>query len=701
MGRTTRRLVLGAWLALAGATLGPNRGARADEGMWLINRPPTAAIKAACGIEPDAAWFEHIQRSCVRIGTGGSGSIVSADGLLMTNHHVGSDAIAKLSTPDRDLLEEGFLALSRADERRCPGLEVRILWQVSDVTDRVLSAVKPGSSDAEAGAAKRAAMTSIEAEAQQRDALVSEVVTLYQGARYHLYQYRRYDDVRLVFAPEQQAAFFGGDADNFEFPRFNLDVCFFRIYDDGKPLRPEHHLGWAETGVADQEPVFVFGHPGRTRRLYTLDHLAFLRDVELPARLARVWRTEVKLQTYSGRSRANARAAADDLLGVQNGRKVLTGQLAGLLDPALMARKRADETALRAFVESDPERTARWSDAWTKVAEAQRAYAAFFHRYDALGRGRPPLDGDLFDIAWTLTRWNLERTRPNEQRLREYRDSEADTIRLKLFAETPFNLDLEKEKLAAGLTWLAERLGGGDPRVVEALGGKSPADRAAELVDNAVVIRSVQSRKFVEPSGRQVIEKNRDTLIRLALALEGEARQLRVRYEDEVESVERAAYAKVAAARFAKEGENLYPDATFTLRVSFGAVRGYRDGGASIPAFTTIGGMFTRAADRAGDPAFALPDRWAKRRDKLDPKTPFNFICTADIIGGNSGSPVVNKDGKVIGLIFDGNIHSLVGDFVYDGTLNRALAVDARAIAHALDVLYDAKDLVKEITGKQ
>ncbi|MCK6456856.1 MAG: S46 family peptidase [Phycisphaerae bacterium] len=685
--------------ALIVAALLPAGATTADEGMWLFNKPPSKQLKNKYGFEPTSAWLEHLQRSCVRFGGGGSASIVSADGLVMTNHHVGHDAIEKLSTKDRNLLATGFHARTRAAELRCPDTEVQILWSIDDVTDRVNAAVKPDMPTADANTARRKQMTLIEAEQEKKTGLKAEIVTLYHGARYHLYTYKRYTDVRLVMAPEEQIAFFGGDTDNFEFPRFNLDVSFFRIYENNRPLTCEHFLPWSRSGAADGELTFVLGHPGRTQRLFTLDHLRFLRDVEVPSILRKLWRYEVILQTFAARSDENARMANGDRRSVENSRKAFSGILAGLHDHVLMKKKADDEARVRAAVDADPEHRRQWGDAWERLSKAHENYRTFYERYAALEGRRRVLRGDLLSIAQTVVRMAAEKSKPNADRLREYTDSELPSRELELYSTAPIYPALEVLRLQAGLSFLAEAFGYDDEFVRKALAGMSPRQRAMQLVGHASRLRDVAVRRELAAGGTAAIAASKDPLIRfVADVLDPEARRLRTRYEDEIESVERDCYAKIAAARFAQFGEDLYPDATFTLRLSFGPVRGCTDpDGRPIEPVTTFAGMYARMQQRGGTYPFNLPPRWTERRSKLDLDTPFNFICTADIIGGNSGSPVVNRAGEVVGLIFDGNIDSLVWDIAYDDRQGRAVAVDSRGIIEALRKIYDADALVNEL----
>lgn len=683
-----RQLFLGiaGVLALASAAL----AASADEGMWLLTSPPKQTLGSRYGFEPTDAWLERMQKSAVRFSTGGSGSLVSATGLVMTNHHVASDMLSKLSVNGLDIQRDGYIARSQTEELACPDLELNVLWTIEDVTDQV-NAGTDGMSASDAAAARRRAISTIEQEAGAASGLLCQVVTLYQGARYHLYAYKRFTDVRLVFAPEEGIAFFGGDTDNFEYPRYCLDVTFFRIYENGKPYTPEHHLTWSPNGIAENELGMVFGHPGTTRRLYTVDHLKFVRDVQLPRRLAQLWRREVQLTNFSNRNEENRRMAREDFLGVQNARKALAGQFDGLLDPAVMNEKARAEAKLRAWVLEDPDRTAAWASAWDDLAEAQKRHGEFFN-----DRVMDLSSSTLFRTALHLVRMGDELPKPSGDRLREYRDSGLESLKFQLFSPAPVHTALEVDILKSGLSQMAETLGGDHPVVQLALAGKSPAARAQELVAGTG-LASVEARQALAAGGSEAIATSTDPLIRLAAALDPALRTYRTRFENEVESVERQAYAKIAAAKFAFEGDSVYPDATFTLRMSFGPIKSYEEMGRSVPAFTRMGGVFTRADARDGDPAFRLPQRWLDAKDRINPDVPFNFVMCADIIGGNSGSPVVNTKGEVVGLIFDGNLHSLPWAFAYDERQGRAVSVDSRGMMEAFKSVYKAESLVKEL----
>jgi hypothetical protein len=671
---------------------------RADEGMWLLNRLPRKLLKERYGFVTADAWVEHVQKSAVRISTGGSGSLVSANGLVMTNHHVGSDVIEKLSSAEQNYLEHGFYARSQAEELACPDVEVDILWSIEDVTAKVNGVVTKEMTPAQAADARRAMMTKLEQEGGEKSGLVCEMVTLWQGGAYHLYGYKRYTDVRLVMAPEKGIAFFGGDPDNFEFPRYDLDMCFFRLYEGGKPLRTEHYLRWSENGAAESELVFVAGHPGRTERLFTVAHLEFLRDVAYPLVMRGLWRREVQLQTFSGRSEEFRRIAEGDLFSVQNSRKARTGILAGLQDARLMEEKRAKEKALRAAVAANPEYAGQWGDAWQQIEAAERAYASFYERYAAPGVGRGGF-GTLFGFARTLLRAAEEKPKESAARLREFRDSALPSLELALLSPAPIYPEYEIDSVASGLQLLVELLGGADPLVVQALAGLPPRLRAEQLV-LASKLADIPTRKALYEGGAAAVAASNDPLIALARLFDAENRALRKRFEGEVEAVEREAYAKIAAAQFAILGEDVYPDATFTLRLTFGTVKGYEENGKRVAPITTFEGLYARSAERQNRPPFELPERWVTKKSALALDTPYNFVSDLDIIGGNSGSPVFNAEGEVVGLIFDGNIQSLVLDLAFEPVQARAVSVDSRAIVEALKSVYEMPELVRELTER-
>ncbi|NLF68423.1 MAG: S46 family peptidase [Candidatus Anammoximicrobium sp.] len=670
--------------------------APAEEGLWLFNNPPEKLLKDKYQFEATRPWLEHLQRCSVRFNSGGSGSFVSSEGLVLTNHHVGADALQKLSTRERDILTEGFLARTRDQEIKCVDLELNVLVSIEDVTDRVQRAVAAGMAPAKANQSRQAVMAAIEQESLDKTGQRSDVVTLYQGGLYHLYRFQKYTDVRLVFAPEQDIAFFGGDPDNFEYPRFDLDVCLFRVYENDKPLRPAHFLKWDAAGVADGDLVFVSGHPGRTNRQNTLAHLEFLRDRAFPFTLDVLRRREVQLATFSERSRENARRAKDDLFGVANSRKARLGGLAGLQDPAVMSRKAAEEQKLRDAVAADPQVRAACGDPWQDIAQTLRVWDERYVSHQLLERGWA-FNCQKFEIARTLVRMAEEDAKPNAERLREYRSSNRDSLRQALFSDAPIYDDLETLGLADSLSLYAERTGMTDPLLQTVLAGKSPRQRAAELVAGSQ-LQNVQLRKQLADGGQAAVHASSDPLIALARTVDAAARKVRQQYEEQVEEPQRQAYARLADARFRLWGTDTYPDATFTLRLSLGVVKGLTDErGQQVPAWTTLGGAYQRAAEHDNTPPFALPKSWLERKDRLQLDTPFNFICTNDVIGGNSGSPVVNRRGEFVGVIFDGNLTSLVWDFIFTAEQGRSLAVDSRAILEALRNVYRADALADEL----
>ena len=666
--------------------------ALADEGMWLFNDPPEDYLKRTYGFTLEKEWLEHLQRSSVRFNNGGSGSFVSGDGLVMTNHHVAADSIQKLSSKENNYIETGFLARQRSQELKTPDLELNVLISYEDVTERVKAAAKPGMSDGEAEKARRAVIGAIEKESLQKTGLRSDVVTLFRGGQYHLYRYQKYTDVRLVFAPEIGIAFFGGDADNFEYPRYCLDVSFFRVYENGKPLRTEHFLKWSQEGLKEGDLTFVSGHPGRTERLNTSDHLEFLRDVRYPTTLRMIRRMEVLLKTYGDRGRTNRQQAQDALFGVQNGRKAYLGGLAGLQDPELIASKRKAEQGLQQALATNPSLKREIGDPWSEVRQAWVKARNIYVDHFLLESGRA-FSSQYFRLARHFVRLEADRKKPNGERLRTYQDSNLESLGLRLTSKAPIYPELEKRKLADALSMWMEWKSANDPLLAQVLKGKSPRARAAELIDNS---------KMQDPAFRQQLWENglsgvSDPMLELAQLVDPASRALREKYEAEVSSPLKDAYARIARAQYEILGGERYPDATFTLRLAYGPVKSYTEGKFKRPAFTTIGGLYERAHGEKNTKPYNIPQSWIEAGDRLDRTVPFNFVHTPDITGGNSGSPVVNRAGEVVGLIFDGNIQSLVIDFQFSEVEARAISVDARAIIEALRKVYDAEFLAQEV----
>lgn len=670
--------------------------ARADEGMWTFNNLPRAEIKKKYGFDVTDEWLKKVQMASVRFNNGGSGSFVSPDGLVLTNYHIVEDIVNDVSTPEKDLAKEGFVARSRAEEIKAPSLELNMLMSIEDVTSRINGAVKAGMSDAQAFSARRAEIAAIEGESTKATGLRSDVVTLYQGGQYNLYRYKKYTDVRLVFVPEFQAAFFGGDPDNFNFPRFNIDMALVRVYESDQPVHPESFFKWSTAGAKAGDPVFVTGHPGSTSRLNTVAHLQQLRDTSIPIVLRLLERREAMLKKYMGLGEEQTRRAQNDLNSIQNSLKVYRGQLAGLRDKALMGRKMRVEAALRKSIAANPDRQETYGDAWGAIAKAHQGLPSYIRERRIFDQGAG-FNTTMFGFARTLVRLAAENEKPNAERLPEYTDARRASLELGLYSPAPIHDDFEKLKLADSLGFMVELLGADHTLVKQILNGKTPEVRANELVEGTK-LKDPAFRKELAAGGRQAIESSNDPMITLARAIDPKARELRKRYENEVTGVERANYSKIARARFETEGAKLYPDATFTLRLSYGAVKGYIEKGKRVAPFTTLGGLYNRAARFKYQFPYNLPPRWMEKKSAVNLSTPFNFVSTDDIIGGNSGSPTINKNAELVGLIFDGNIQSLVGDFIYDESVNRAISVDVRAMNEVLRKVFNANEIADELT---
>jgi hypothetical protein len=671
--------------------------ALADEGMWPFNNVPRAEIKKKYGFEVTDEWLNKVRLASVRFNNGGSGSFVSPNGLVLTNYHIVEDIVGEVSTPEKDLAKEGFVARTRAEEIKAPSLELNVLQSIEDITSRVTGAVKAGMTDAEAFAARRAEISAIEAESTKATGFRSDVVTLYQGGQYNLYRYKKYTDVRLVFVPEFQAAFFGGDPDNFNFPRFNIDMALVRVYENGQPVRPEHYFKWSTAGVKEGNLVFVTGNPGSTSRLNTVAHLEQLRDTSIPIVLRLLERREAVLKKYMAMGEEQTRQAQNELNSVQNSLKVYRGQLKGLKDPALIARKQKEEQALRKSISENPERQKIYGEAWDAIAKAHKAYPTYIRErriFEQLGG----FNSTTFGFARALVRLADENQKPNAERLPEYTDARRASLELQLYSPAPIHDDFEELKLTDSLGFMVELLGADNELVKQVLAGKTPEARAEELI-TGTKLEDVAFRKELAAGGKAAIDASTDPMIVVARMIDAKAREVRKRYESEVTGVERSNYAKIARALFETEGTKLYPDATFTLRLSYGAVEGYMENGQKVPPFTTLGGLFARSDKFKHEFPYNLPPRWVEKKSAVNLNTPFNFVSTNDIIGGNSGSPTINQNGELVGLIFDGNIQSLVGDFMYDSSVNRAISVDSRGMLEVLKKVFGANEIVSELTA--
>ena len=663
--------------------------------MWVYNNLPLAHLKNVHGFDVTDAWKDHLMKASVRFNSGGSGSFISSQGLVLTNHHVGASTLHEISTAAKDYYRDGFLAKTQADEVPAKGLELNQLVSIEDVTAKVESAVRAGMDSAAATAARRSVIAGIEKESFEKTGLRSDVVTLYQGGQYHLYRYKKFTDVRLVFSPEFGIAFFGGDPDNFEYPRFDLDMCIFRVYENGKPAKIDNYLKWSAKGAAEDDLVFVSGHPGTTNRMYSTDALQFLRDYRIRYNLKMLTRREHTLTLFRQLDDESERQAQDDFFSVQNSRKAYMGMLKGLQEEEFFAQKERDELALRAKLIADP----KYKDllpAWEKLAQAQKDYAKILEKRGLLELGHA-FDSQLFQIARHLVRMAEESQKPNADRLALYRDSARESLEQELYSPTPIFKNLEVATLTSSLSEFAGVFGYDHKLVEAALGGRS-ADVAARALVKGSMLADVNVRKVIAAGGVDAIKKSRDPMIKLARAVDKAARAVEKQYQEKVAEVERQAYAQVAKAIFSIKGTGTYPDATFTLRLSFGTVKGYTNAdGQAVAPLTTLSGAFDHESKHGAKYPWKLPASWHAAKAALDLKTPFNFVSTADIIGGNSGSPVVNRDGELVGLIFDGNIESLTANYMYEDKVSRAVSVHSAAMLEAMSKVYGATELVAEL----
>jgi len=672
----------------------------ADEGMWLFNQPPKDRIKAKYGFELTEPWLHHVQTGSVRFNNGGSGSLVSADGLVFTNHHVGRVCLQQLSTAQKDYIKNGFYAKSQAEEGKCPDLELNVLMEIQDVTAQVQGAAKPNMSVAEQGQAIRAMQSQLESDCAKATGLRCDVVTLYAGGMYHLYKYKKYTDVRVVFAPEAQMAFFGGDADNFEFPRYDLDITFFRVYENDKPVHIDNFLQFSHSGMKDGDLVFVSGHPGSTERLLTMAQLKFLRDAGTPFTLDRLSNLNTALERFAAQSPENARVASDDIFGVENSLKAYKGRDHGLKDAELMGSKQAKEDALRKAVNADPKLKAEYGDVWDNIAGAVQKQRELLIPYTLFERNSAFV-GELPKYARILVRVTEEKQKPSNDRLREYSDARLPSLEQQLFSTAPVYKSLDEMTMTASLHFMVKKLGADNPTVKKILNGQTPEQVAHNAIANTK-LDDPAVRKQLYDGGPKAIAASNDSLIVLMRTVDPEARALRKEWDDQVQAVLIQNSTRLAKARFAVEGTGSYPDATFTLRLSYGTIAGYVDDGEGIvpkgtkvAPFTLMGGAYQHAAKHGNKGDYELPTSW--KDAKINLSTPFDYVSTADIIGGNSGSPTVDKKGEVVGIIFDGNIQSLPWDFAYEDRIGRAVHVDVRAIFEALHKIYHADGLANEL----
>lgn len=669
--------------------------ARAEEGMWTFDNPPIKLLQEKYGFTPTQAWLDHLRLSSVRLNDGGSGSFVSPNGLLLTNHHVARGQLQKNSTAEHDYVRDGFYADTPDKEMKSPDLEVNVLVGMENVTARVQGAAKGIADEAKALKARQAEMASIEKQSKDKTGLRSDVVSLYDGGEYWLYTYKAYTDVRLVFAPEQQAAFYGGDPDNFTYPRYDLDMALFRVYENGKPLHTENYLKWSAKGAAPGELIFISGHPGGTSRQDTMSELNFERELVEPNMIAYMKRRIAACEDFAKKGPEQARLVGSTIFSLQNSLKVYEGRAEALADKSIIAKKQAEEDDFRQKVAANPEWQREYGDAWDTIAAtekkaAPRMKAMIFRRTDSR----------LFSIARQIVQLVVEQKKPDGERLPGYHDAQLEALKFQLFSPAKIYPATEKLHMATALDLAGEKLGKDDEYLKTLTQGQAVDSFVSSAVDGTKLY-DVEFRKSLVEGGEAAVKASTDPMVQAALRTDPLARDYQRWQQDEVASVLVQAGEKLGKARFLVYGKNVYPDATFTLRLSYGTVKGYPYNGTVAPPFTTFYGLYDRAASFSNQPPFDLTPKEEAGRDKLDLSTPFDFVSTGDIIGGNSGSPVVNRAGELVGLIFDGNIESLAGDYVYDGTKNRAVAVHSAGMIEGVRKLYGANALADELQGKQ
>ena len=659
-----------------------------DEGMWPLDSLPRESIQEKYGVFLNNDWVEHVQKSSLRVSIGGSASFVSPQGLILTNHHVASKAIFDLSNEKRNLMKEGFYTSSNDKELKCPNLYVDQLMSIQDVTEEITSNLSPEMTTTEMENARKEAIASIKGRVQEKTGLQPEIIPLYLGARYHLYLYKRYSDIRLVMCPEEPIANFGGDIENFEFPRHCLDATFFRVYEDDKPLHSKHYLKWSQGGPKLGEALFVLGHPGGTDRILTSDHLSFYRDISYPLILQYIEERITCFKKFGEKSEENRRIAAQNEMMFNNSLKVYKGLIKGLHSETIIPNKKKFESDL--FNEISPTQQKPWEAMRLVLNETKPYYTDYFFL-----EGFGSRFSKLYGWAKHLIRVAEEQDKPNGKRLKEYTDSELPTLKISVLTTEPIYLEYEKALLIDGLNRFKRNLGKDHPAVQTALEGKSVEELVEVIIEKTQLTHLPYRQKLFE--NREEVQNCTDPLIHLVKAIEPYAREIRERFDDHYTAIQTDSYAKITHLLFEKLGKALYPDATFSLRLSVGSMIGYEEERGYVDPISTLDGVFEKAKAHSNQSPYSLPVSWRENQDLLNSKTPFNFVSTNDITGGNSGSPIINAQGEIVGLIFDGNRYTFTWDFAFDKRQGRAVSIHSGMIRHVLKHIYHADALLNEL----
>jgi hypothetical protein len=647
--------------------------------MWTFDFPPLDYLQRTYGFRPTQQWLDNVRLSTVRFATWCSASFVSPDGLLLTNHHCAVPTLDPVQRDGENLLTNGFISQTRGEERRVMMAEdqplfVEQLVSIEDVTERMNTPLAGEGTLQERQTRQAAVRTELE-RPDSASRMRYQVVEFYNGGRYSRYGYKRYDDVRLVFAPEQQIAFFGGDPDNFNYPRYNLDFSLFRVYDqNGQPMRPANYLRWSATGAREGDAVFVVGNPGSTQRQFTNAQLEYLRDVQQAAQLSVLGAQRSALLRLRQADSVRFLALRDNFFSLENSIKAITGRREGALDPALFARKADFERSFRARVNASETLRARYGAAWDSIAglQAEKRVLAPGLLYNAyLGSG--PL-GQAVALARAA---NGEGNFRNAATGTDTRSKQEQVIEL-------------TELLRVAHANVPQ-----DSALQIVLNGRTP-EQAAEQIVNGWTLADAAARRGLLEGGAAAVMASTDPVLSAA-RLVAPIVTGRSRAMAGITARETAQRSLLGRAFYEVYGTEVPPDATFTLRLADGVVKGYQANGMTHPWHTTFYGLYNRALGFGATGDFDLPPRWERPAPGLDLATPFNFISTNDIIGGNSGSPMINRNSEVVGLIFDGNLQSLPGSFIFDETQNRTISVHSAAILESLRDVYRVQRLVDEL----